>query len=41
VLAGALAIVLPIACYPWSKTLWMVVDLRINPYTPDERPRIR
>jgi uncharacterized protein (DUF983 family) len=41
VLAGALMVVLPIVCYPWSKTLWMVVDLTINPYTTDERPRTR
>lgn len=41
VLAGALMVLLPIACYPWSKTLWMVVDLRINPYMPEERPRVR
>jgi uncharacterized protein (DUF983 family) len=41
VLAGALMVVLPIICYPWSKTLWMVVDLTINPYTRDERPPIR
>ncbi len=41
VMAGALMIVLPIVCYPWSKTLRMVVDLRINPYSSGEQPRIR
>ncbi|MGH3922774.1 MAG: DUF983 domain-containing protein [Pseudonocardiaceae bacterium] len=41
VLAAATMIVLPILGYPWSKTLWIVVDLRINPYTDEERPEVR
>lgn len=36
--AAAAMIVLPIVCYPRSKTLWVAVDLRIHPYSPDERP---
>ena len=39
--AAGLMIVLPIVCYPWSKTLWMVVDMRINPYSSEERPDVR
>jgi uncharacterized protein (DUF983 family) len=38
VLAATTMMVLPILGYPWSKTLWMVVDLKINPYTDEERP---
>ncbi len=41
VFAGALMIVLPVVCYPWSKTLWMVIDLSIHPYAPHERPPVR
>ncbi|MGH8902088.1 MAG: hypothetical protein ACRDYA_10490 [Egibacteraceae bacterium] len=40
-LAAATMIVLPTVGYPWSKTLWMVVDLTINPYADEERPEIR
>jgi uncharacterized protein (DUF983 family) len=39
-LAAATMLVLPIVGYPWSKTLWMVVDLKINPYTDEERPEV-
>jgi uncharacterized protein (DUF983 family) len=39
--AAGLMIVVPIVCYPWSKTLWIVVDLRINPYSEDEQPPVR
>jgi uncharacterized protein (DUF983 family) len=41
VLAGAMMIVLPIVGYPWSKTLWMVVDMKLNPYSAEERPEKR
>lgn len=40
VLAAATMIVLPTVGYPWSKTLWMIVDFKINPYTEEERPQI-
>lgn len=39
--AAAMMVVLPIVGYPWSKTLWMVVDFKINPYTDEERPEVR
>jgi hypothetical protein len=39
--AAAMMVVLPIVGYPFSKTLWMVVDFTINPYADEERPKIR
>jgi uncharacterized protein (DUF983 family) len=35
---GALAIGVPLWFYPRSKTVWIWLDLRIHPYSREERP---
>lgn len=32
----AIALLLPVAFFPWSRTLWLAFDLRIRPLEPEE-----
>jgi uncharacterized protein (DUF983 family) len=34
----AVALLLPLAFFPWSRTLWLAFDLRIRPLEPGEAP---
>ena len=36
--ALGVALVFPLLFAPWSATLWLVIDLRLRPLTPDEAP---
>ena len=39
VVAGvSVALVVPVAGFPWSRTLWLAFDLRIRPLEPTEAP---
>ncbi len=38
----AVGVVVPLVCYPFSKTVWTAIDLRMRPLEPDEvRPEYR
>lgn len=37
VVAGGLMVVVPIAFYPRSKTVWVWLDIAVHPYADDER----
>ena len=34
----AAAVAVPLAFFPWSRTLWLAVDLRLRPLEPGEAP---
>ena len=34
----ATAVAVPLAFFPWSRTLWLALDLRIRPLEPGEAP---
>ena len=34
--AAAAAVILPLAFYPFSKTIWCAIDLAMHPLEPDE-----
>lgn len=36
VLAIAMAVVVPVAFFPWSRTLWSAIDLMMRPLGPDD-----
>lgn len=40
ILIGTIALnaLFPIVFYPWSKTLWMALDLTVHPRAPDPQP---
>ena len=40
-ISAVLMVGLPIWFYPRSKTLWVWLDLRVHPYTDEERPEYR
>ena len=34
----AAAVVVPLAFFPWSRTIWLALDLRVRPLEPGEAP---
>ena len=38
VAALGVSLVFPLVFAPWSTTLWLVIDLRLRPLTPNEAP---
>ena len=41
ILAGVMNVIVPILFYPYSKTVWMAVDLYFHPIETSERPPLR
>ncbi len=35
-LVATIGVVVPLACYPFSKTVWTAIDLRMRPLEPGE-----
>ena len=41
VVSAALMVLVPIWLYPRTKLLWIWLDLKVHPYTDEERPEFR